>query len=125
LLGRQNRKLGINAVLGARAWNQQSKFDVLIGELSLDRYLDLHPGGQSYGPLCELIKIFAGAEFEFDIVLKLKAGDVPNMFLGSKTGSRLGWTSWLRATTACEIGSARLKTKQHYSSLVEPSSIAH
>jgi type VI secretion system protein ImpH len=125
LLGRQNRKLGLNAVLGARAWNQQSKFDVLIGELSLDRYMDLHPGGQSYGPLCELIKIFAGAEFEFDIVLKLKAADVPSIFLGSKTGSLLGWTSWLRTTAASETGCSRLKTKQHCSSLVEPSSIAH
>ena len=95
-LGR-NQILGENVVLGTRIWDQQGRFLILIGPLSLEQYLDFLPEGSAYGPLGKLARFYAGQEFEFRIRLKLRATQIPELRLGK---AKLGWTTWLKTRPA-------------------------
>jgi type VI secretion system protein ImpH len=88
-----NQALGQTALLGTRIWDQQGRFEVCLGPLSLKVFLDLLPQGSGFEPLCELTRFYAGPEFEFGFRLTLRAVEVPPTRLG---GTRLGWTSWLK-----------------------------
>ena len=92
----QNQVLGEDAVLGKRVWDQQGKFRLYLGPLTLNQFLDILPVGHGYVPLCELTRFFAGQEFDFDLNLILKSGEVPRSRIGRENGPRLGWTSWLK-----------------------------
>ena len=92
----QNQVLGENAVLGTRVWDLHGKFKLHIGPLNLEQLLDILPVRRGYTPLCQLTRYYVGYEFDFDINLTLKAGDVPESRLGGEDGPRLGWTSWLK-----------------------------
>jgi type VI secretion system protein ImpH len=98
LLAIQNSRLGRNAVLGSHIWDRQSKFRVMLGPLSIRRFRDLLPCGSGFRGLTQLIRLFAGEEYEFDIRLRLRADDVPACRLRSDggPGAHLGWSSWLK-----------------------------
>ena len=98
-LGRlgQNQILGQSIVLGKRIWDQQGRFLVIVGPLSLLQFLDFLPDGTAYKPLCALTRFYAGPEFEFRVRLKIRAGDIPELRLGK---SKLGWTTWLKTRPA-------------------------
>lgn len=94
-LGRwgKNRALGQTVVLGTRIWDQQGRFVIVVGPLSLRQFLDFLPNGTAYTPLCAMARFYAGQEFEFRIRLKLRAAEVPELRLGQ---AKLGWTTWLQ-----------------------------
>lgn len=93
-LGRSgnNQLLGQNTVLGKRYWDQQGCFQVQLGPMSFLQFLDFLPNGSAYQPLCELVRFYAGMEFNFSFSLKILPYHVPQSRLGR---TRLGWTSWL------------------------------
>lgn len=93
----QNQVLGETAILGNRIWDQEAKFELRLGPLSGDNFIDFLPieGSESFLALYELTKHYAGPEFEFDIVLIVKASEIPGAKLGSDKNSLLGWSSWL------------------------------
>lgn len=94
--GRNNAltAIGCGAVLGARVWDQQGRFEVRVGPLNLGQFLDFLPIGRGYKSLVQLIRYYAGDEHDFDVRLTLKAAEAPPCRLGA--GPRLGWSSWLR-----------------------------
>ena len=94
--GRNNalKAVGCGAVLGSRVWDQQGRFEVRVGPLTLGQFLDFLPIGRGYRALVQLIRYYAGDEHDFDVRLTLKAAEVPPCRLGA--GPRLGWSSWLR-----------------------------
>lgn len=94
----QNQRLGRDAavVLGTRVWNQQGQFQIHLGPLTLEQFLDFLPVGWGFGPLCDLTRFYAGDEFEFVFRLTLKAEEIPESRLSATEGPRLGWTSWLK-----------------------------
>lgn len=92
----QNRALGVDAVLGRRAWDPQSAFRVDLGPLSLAEYARFLPGGAGFAALCALVRFWTGAGPSFTVRLVLRAAEVPPSRLGTQAGARLGWTSWLR-----------------------------
>jgi len=91
-----SQMLGFGAVVGDEIWDPQSRLRVVIGPLSLKRYLDFLPTGTAYPLLRSLIRFFAGDEFDFEAQLILRREDVPGCELGSGGDSapRLGWVSW-------------------------------
>lgn len=95
-LSGQNQRLGQGAALGRRVWDAHGKFEVCLGPLALKEFLDFLPSGWGFRPLCELTQFYVGGELEFDILLRLKASEVPELRLGVAGRPRLGWTSWLR-----------------------------
>jgi len=97
LLGRngQNQRLGMNTVLGTRVWDQQRRFEIELGPLSLSQFQNLLPVGWGFQPLCELTWFYAGNEFDTQYRLRLNSAEVPDCVMSRTQGSRLGWTSWL------------------------------
>jgi len=93
----QNHILGESAIIGTRIWDQEAKFELRFGPLAGNHYINFLPieGSESFLALYELTKHYAGPEFEFDIVLIVKATEIPQTELGSTKNSLLGWTSWL------------------------------
>jgi type VI secretion system protein ImpH len=107
-----NNGLGRDAVLGSRAWDPASAFQVELGPMSLAGFLDLLPCGPGFVPLCGLARFFAGPNLEFTVVLRLAAPEVPALRLGRKAAPRLGWTSWLGAKPASADGAVALHPRQ-------------
>lgn len=89
--------LGQSATLGSRVWDQENRFEVELGPLSLSEFLNFLPIGWAFVPLTELIRFFVGQDLDYGFRLRLKAGEVPDCHLsGEQHGARLGWTSWLK-----------------------------
>jgi type VI secretion system protein ImpH len=90
----RSRGLGRDAVLGTRVWDQQAAFELEIGPLDEARLRDFLPIGTAYLPLCELVRFWVGMDLEFTVRLVVARDAVPAAGLG--TGTRLGWTSWVK-----------------------------
>lgn len=94
----RNNVLGGEVVIGARVWSQQSKFRLRLGPLTFFQFCRFLPCGDLFRPLVQLIRFFAGQEFDFDIQLVLSTNEVPECRLSEEcdTAPQLGWTSWLK-----------------------------
>lgn len=101
-LGGDNSRLGINTIVGARVWDDQSKFRLKFGPLTFKEFTALLPQGSAFKPLNDVTRLLAGMEFDFDVRLTLKAEEAPSCVLTTRAKRRpmLGWTSWLKT---CEF----------------------
>lgn len=97
-LGAANSQLGTSALVGSRVWDAQSKFRLRLGPLTLRQFLTLIPSGENFRPAARLTRLLAGAEFDFDVQLVLRAAEVPPTVLTTRARRRprLGWTTWLK-----------------------------
>jgi len=93
-LGVQFNRLGEDAIVGARVWNCSNRFRIFVGPLSLERYRQFLPQGVAYAELADLVTLYVGVEYEWDLVPVLEADQVPYSWLGNE-GLLLGWSSWL------------------------------
>lgn len=98
--------LGTGAIVGPRVWNVQGKFRVRLGPLTYQQFCaffpDRSPTSQrkTFFLLSQLVRLFAGPEFDFDIQLTLRREEVPPTRLAAddEIGPRLGWNTWLCST---------------------------
>lgn len=88
-----NSQLGVDALVGARVADAQSKFRLRIGPLDLAQYERFLPGGEDFQSLVDWTRNYLGIEYAWDFELVLKREAVPPSQLGGS--GRLGWTSWL------------------------------
>jgi type VI secretion system protein ImpH len=97
-LGVDNSGLGINAIAGARVWDQQSKFRIRLGPLTFNQFQAFLPNGSAYEKLRSIVKFMIGFEFDFDVRLKLKAKEAPPTILTTRAMRKpmLGWTAFLK-----------------------------
>jgi type VI secretion system protein ImpH len=93
LTGR-NQILGVSALIGKRYCDQQGAFEVGLGPLNLNAFLDFLPIGGAFASLLALARFYAGVDAEFRFRLTLRYAQVPETRL--RRNSRLGWTSWLK-----------------------------
>lgn len=99
----QHACLGKGAILGRRVWDVESTFEVCLGPLSDDVFRSHLPGSQRLQALGDLLRIYAGPQFEIRVRLKVAADQVRGCRLGGDAvdgdgqpmGGRLGWTTWL------------------------------
>jgi len=91
--------LGLGAVVGDEVWSQQSKIRIVLGPLSLEKYLGFLPDGSNWEPLCSWVRFFSNEELDFEVKLILEREDVPACELGAEdaSGPQLGWVSWLKS----------------------------
>ena len=87
--------LGQTAVVGSRVWDVQQKFRIRFGPVAWADYQKMLPGGESLRRLVAWVRSYVGDEFDWDLRLVLRKGEVPAARLG-QTG-RLGWSTWLHA----------------------------
>ncbi|MGE5570093.1 MAG: type VI secretion system baseplate subunit TssG [Rhodospirillales bacterium] len=94
-----SERVGIGAVVGDEVWDEQSRVRIVLGPLTMERYLDFLPTGTAFEPLRALTRFFSGNEFDFEVRLVLERGEVPPCELGREDagGPQLGWTSWVKS----------------------------
>jgi len=85
--------LGRNAVLGARIWDAQQKFRLVMGPMDFKTFFSLLPVGESLPALVALVRNYIGNELDWDLNLILMKEEVPPVKLGEM--GLLGWTTWL------------------------------
>jgi type VI secretion system protein ImpH len=90
-------RLGVDAVAGARMWDVQGQFRIILGPLTRRQFMDHLPGRPGLKRLVELARLYAGPELGFDVQLVLHREEVPPAQLEGRDGSgpRLGYDSWL------------------------------
>ena len=89
--------LGRTVIVGSRVWECQTKFRLRMGPM---RWRDLHqmlPSKESFKKLKTWVLNYIGEELEWDVVMVLKAAEVPKLRLGE--AAFLGWTTWLTTRT--------------------------
>ncbi|MFK7820573.1 MAG: type VI secretion system baseplate subunit TssG [Planctomycetaceae bacterium] len=91
----RNLALGTSTVIGSRVWDVQSRFRLRVGPLSRQEFSALMPGGSDLTRITELVRLYVGPEFDFDIQLVLQKEDVPSTRLNGR--SQLGWNSWMQS----------------------------
>ncbi len=94
-----NCVLGTSALVGTRVWNIQSMFRIRIGPVGYREFKDLMPVGRRLLPLCQMTRLYAGMEFDFDVQVVLRKEEVPwcELTTDASTAPRLGWNSWVRS----------------------------
>ena len=97
--GGLNHTLGRDVVIGRRVWDVQSSVRVVVGPLAAAAFRSLLPGGHARQPLCEMVRLYLGLEFDAEVRLVLKPNAVPVTALDydERDGPRLGWNTWVRA----------------------------
>lgn len=98
-----NCRLGVDAVLGERVWDLQSKIRVRLGPLTYGQFLEFLPdpapvpARKACFLLARLVRLFVGPDIDFDVQLVLRSDDVPACQLDGEAtvGPRLGWNTWL------------------------------
>lgn len=106
--GRNNKLGGSSTVLGRRSWDQEGRFELELGPLTLRRFLAFLPIENSLASLVDLTRFYVGPTLTFDFTLILNSDEIPESRLAAKRGPRLGWTSWLK-TREWEGGDATVK----------------
>lgn len=98
VLGRRYHRLGDEALVGDRVWSVEHRFRVRVGPLTYAMFRRLTPAGDLLRPMCQLIRSYAGPDFEFDVQLVLEASETPPCRIGlaGDHAARLGWDAWSR-----------------------------
>jgi type VI secretion system protein ImpH len=96
--------IGRGAILGSRSRDWQGQFRVRIGPLTMQQFDLLQPSAPSrdrrpdssvFQDIADLTRRYVGTEFDFDLILVLRADEVPNCrFDRDRKRSRLG-RAWL------------------------------
>jgi len=85
--------LGQAATLGAASWQRQGKFEVVVGPMPFESFLQFLPGSRALRSLADFIRFYTSGEWSWQVRLLVEKGDAPGISLGQV--GRLGWTSWL------------------------------
>lgn len=85
--------LGENAVAGERIWDCQTRFRIVLGPLILEDYRRFLPDGESHARLADMVRLYTGAELDWEVQLILQQKQVPPLRLGIQ--NCLGWTTWI------------------------------
>ena len=95
-----NNRLGSSAIAGSRVWGIENRFRV---RLSVSRYGDFQafmPEGPAHVALGQLVRLFVGPSFDFDLQIVLSKEAVPRCRLSRHGDQRLGWNTWLFSGSA-------------------------
>lgn len=95
LLGRRDHpgSLGRTCVVGARVWDQNLKFTIQLGPMTLAQFRGFLPGEGCHQRLHDWVAFYTRRQYYWKAVILLKKEEVPKICLG-RTG-QLGYTSWL------------------------------
>jgi type VI secretion system protein ImpH len=97
--------LGRNTIAGQRVWDAASRFRIVLGPLRYKEFVEFLPDPspvperKGFFLLSQLVRLYVGAEFDFDVQLRLLGSDVPDCVIqevpAESLGVRLGWNTWL------------------------------
>ncbi len=104
-LGTSNNELGVEAILGKRAYDQSGRFAVRIGPLHRHNYRRFLRDGDLLPVVRDMVELCVREPLDFDVELLLAADAVPSFQLSSRgQASQLGRDTRLRGSeTVAEI----------------------
>jgi type VI secretion system protein ImpH len=93
-----NCTLGRDVVIGRRVWDVQGNVRIAVGPVDGAAFRGLLPAGVARGPLCEMIRLYLGLEYDAEVQVVLEPDAVPWTALDydERDGPRLGWNTWVR-----------------------------
>jgi type VI secretion system protein ImpH len=91
----QYSRLGIDAVAGARMWDVQGTFRIVVGPLDYPDFLSLSPDGARMRRLVDAARFYAGPTLSFDVQLVLAKQAIPECRLAG-ANAMLGWNTWIK-----------------------------
>jgi type VI secretion system protein ImpH len=91
-------QIGFGAVVGDEVWDRQARVRIRLGPLTIERYCDFLPEGNSYGALRALTRFFSNQCVEFEVQLVLDRAQAPatELDFDAANPARLGWVSWVK-----------------------------
>lgn len=97
-----NQALGDGAIIGKRVWDEHAAITIELGPMDLETYINFLPDGDSYRPLCDLVRFYLGDEFDFTFRLILRQDETPAASSGPSKQpdvqpAVLGRLAWLRS----------------------------
>jgi type VI secretion system protein ImpH len=89
--------LGVDAAIGVRAWDPQSRIVLRVGPLDLKTFATLLPDRPGLQRLVGLVRAFLGFETAFAVNPVLAGPEVPPLLLdmAADPAPRLGWNTWV------------------------------
>lgn len=93
----QHQLLGRDAMIGTRVWDPEASFELRLGPLSLEQFVEFLPRRLCYRAASAIVRFYAGEELGFSFRLLLRAAAVPPLRIGRKQRALLGWTTWLKS----------------------------
>lgn len=87
--------LGVDATIGSRSWDVQSRIRLRVGPLTLERFNAMLPDRSLFRRLASLVRAYLDCEVGFSINPVLAAAAVPPLGLQAASPARLGWNAWL------------------------------
>jgi len=97
--------LGKNTIAGQRVWDAASRFRIVLGPLRYREFVEFLPDAypvparKGFFLLSQLVRLYVGAELDFDVQLLLLGTEVPDCVIQEVSeedlGVRLGWNTWL------------------------------
>jgi type VI secretion system protein ImpH len=83
--------LGSSTILGARVWQCEHKFRIVLGPLTREQFQGMLPGSATLATLASLVRAYVGDELDWEARLVLADGESLQLRLGG--GTRLGWNT--------------------------------
>jgi len=83
-------RLGVDALLGERLYDESGMFRVEVGPLGLPDFRALLPGEAGAQHLDALVRTYTSDALDYDVDLLLKAEEAPPLRLGDESTARLG-----------------------------------
>lgn len=90
---RATGRLGVNTVIGARAWERQFRFALVFGPVPRAAFESLLPDQPAPARLAALVRNFVGFEFSWEYRVVVREDERPVARLGRY--GQLGWSTWL------------------------------
>ena len=95
-LGRSGSGLGQDAYLGESVHDRSGRFRIVIGPLTEAQFRALLPGQPELLRLARLVRLYLADPLEFELVLVLRAEEVPAFRLRPRAELPLGAMSWIQ-----------------------------
>lgn len=92
-IGRKNSALGVDTMMGASFYSVQDKFRLRLYAKDLAEFELYLPVGPRAEQLTDVVFLYLGYEYDWDVELALPSGKIEPCRLGQ--AGRLGWTSWM------------------------------
>jgi len=91
-----NNCLGRSVMLGRKGWFSQGRIKIILEPLDQEQLNNFSPGTSSLKAIDEIIRLYLGIEYDYNLIIKIKKKDISvKTTLSVKTPVIMGWNTWL------------------------------
>lgn len=98
--------LGVNTYVGSFVEDRMHRFRLVVGPLNRDQFHQFLPGTRSFKQIVFLTRLYILEPLDFEVVVKLAAGEAETPCLGGPSWTRVGMDTW--AFSGAELGEVQV-----------------